>query len=65
MPRIALLLFIDFRKAVDTVDAKLLLNKLFYYGYDNISIKLLSDYFSNRAQVVRFGNVISGRRLLK
>ena len=62
---IALLLFIDFRKAFDTVDAKLLLNKLFHYGFDNLSIKLLSDYFSNRAQVVRLGNVISGKRPIR
>ena len=55
---IALLLFIDFRKAFDTVDAKLLLNKLFHYGFDNLAIKLLSDYFSNRDQVVRFNEVL-------
>ena len=52
-------------KAFDTVDAKLLFNKLFHYGFDNLSIKLLSDYFSNRAQVVRFGNVISSKRPLR
>ena len=62
---IALLLFKDFRKAFETVDAKLLFNILFHYGFDNLSIKLLSDYFSNRAQVARFGNVISGKRALR
>ena len=59
---LALLLFIDFRKAFDTVDAKLLLNKLFHYGFDNLAIKLLSDYFSNRAQVVRFNEAMSELR---
>ena len=58
------MLFIDFRKAFDTVDAKLLLNKLFHYGFDNLSIKLLSDYFSNRAQVVRFNDVVSDKQYI-
>ena len=36
-----------------------MLNRLFHYGFDNNSIKLLSDYFSNRAQIVRFNNAVS------
>ena len=55
---ISLLLFIDFRKAFDTVDSKFLLRRLFHYGFDGQSIKLLVDYFTNRVQVVRLYNII-------
>jgi ABC-type multidrug transport system permease subunit len=51
---IALLLFIDFRKAFDFVDAKKLLVKLFHYGFDNLSLLLVADYFANRSQTVKF-----------
>ena len=53
---IALLLFIDFRKAFDLVDAAKLLLKLFHYGFDNNSIALISNYFSQRTQTVKFNN---------
>lgn len=56
-----LLLFIDFRKAFDLVDAILLLLKLFHYGLDNNSLNLISDYFSNRHQVVKINNIKSNQ----
>ena len=62
---IAILLFIDFRKAFDTVDAKLLLTKLFHYGLDNPSLKLIGDYFANRSQTVRFINAMSNMHDIK
>ena len=45
---ITMLLFIDFRKAFDLVDSKTLLTKLFHYGFDNNSLKLVTNYFSDR-----------------
>ena len=53
------LLFIDFKKAFDTVDSNLLLSKLVHYGFDNNSILLLADYFKNRTQVTKIRNHLS------
>ena len=50
---ITLLLFIDFRKAFDLVSADNLMRKLFQYGFDNKSIKLLTNYFTNRTQYTK------------
>jgi hypothetical protein len=50
---VCLSLFIDFRKAFDLIKSALLLLKLFHYGFDNNSLGLMSDYFSNRSQIVR------------
>ena len=47
---IAILLFIDFRKAFDLVDSKLLLLKLFHYGFDNSALNLIANYFADRFQ---------------
>lgn len=55
----SLLLFIDFKKAFDTVDSKLLLSKLFHYGFDIGSLLLIADYFTNRSQKPKIGNSIS------
>jgi hypothetical protein len=46
LKKIVLLLFIDFRKAFDTVDADLLIAKLLNYGFDDLSIKLIKSYFA-------------------
>lgn len=51
--QIIMLLFIDFRKAFDTVDSDLLINKLGQYGFDHSSIALLRSYFSDRRQVIK------------
>ena len=54
-----LLLFIDFKKAFDTVDSDLLLRKLLNYGFDNNSIDLLKAYFYNRCQITKVNDVYS------
>ena len=46
-------LFIDFKKAFDLVDSRLLLRKLGHYGFDNNSIYLLRSYFQNRTQITK------------
>jgi len=53
---IYLLLFIDFKKAFDMIDQKLLLIKLLNYGFSNSAIRLLSNYFHNRKQQVKIGS---------
>ncbi len=45
---IALLLFIDFKKAFDLVDSDLLIKKLFHYGFSNDSLDLTKNYFFNK-----------------
>ena len=58
--KIGLYFFIDFRKAFDLVPTDILIFKLKYgYGFDDNSIKLLTDYFKNRSQFVKIGNIIS------
>ena len=56
---IALLLFIDFRKAFDLVDSNLLIKKLFHYGFDNNALQLIKNYFSDRKQVVKYNKTFS------
>jgi hypothetical protein len=56
---INLLVFIDFKKAFDMVDPKLLLIKLLNYGFSNNAAKLLSDYFSNRKMQTRLSDILS------
>ena len=54
------LLFVDFKKAFDMIDRKLLLQKLAEYGFMNSAISLIESYFSNRKQMVRIGKINSG-----
>ena len=56
---ITLLLFIDFRKAFDLVDSRKLLRKLFHYGFDNSACSIISNYFTDRFQSVKYDKKIS------
>ena len=42
-----LALFIDFKKAFDLINPRLLFLKLFHYGFDNNSLALLTDYIKD------------------
>ena len=57
--KINLLLFIDFKKAFDMVDPKLLIYKLLNYGFSNNAIGLLNNYFDNRQQITKLDNYYS------
>ena len=50
----ALSVFIDFRKAFDTVDHSILLGKLEHLGLRGAPLDLLKSYLSNRKQYVVF-----------
>ena len=52
-------LFIDFKKAFDLVNPKLLFLKLFHYGFDNKSLDLMRSYFESRKQMTRMGKNFS------
>ena len=52
-------IFLDLKKAFDTVDHQILINKLEYYGFRGGTLKWFASYLSDRKQVVKFGNSIS------
>jgi len=43
------------------VDPEILFIKLFHYGFDNVSLKLIRNYFANRSQLTRVGKASSER----
>ena len=51
--------FLDFRKAFDTVNHQILLKKLNKYGIRGIASEWLEDYLTQRYQYVSFNNVHS------
>ena len=56
-----LLLFIDFKKAFDTVDTDLLILKSFHYGFSNSALDLVKNYFNDRYQITKIGNTFSDK----
>ena len=50
----AITVFLDFSACFDTVDRKILLDKLYRYGFRGTSRSLISSYFENRTQQVIF-----------
>ena len=55
----ALSIFVDFQKAFDTVNRKILLDKLSVYGVRGVCNSLFESYLTNRMQCVRVGSVSS------
>ena len=52
-------IFIDYRKAFDTVPHSILLRKLERYGIRGVALDLFHSYLCNRKQVVRINNTYS------
>ena len=52
-------IYIDLSKAFDTIDHKILLHKLQYYGLNQNSLSLIQNYLTNRQQYVDFQNINS------
>ncbi|CAF1037093.1 unnamed protein product, partial [Brachionus calyciflorus] len=46
--QIALFLFVDFKKAFDTIESIILFYKLQFYGFSDESIDLIKNYFADR-----------------
>ena len=51
------ILFIDLKKALDTIDHEILLSKLELYGFKGVSLNLFRDYLSDRTQVTVINNI--------
>ena len=52
-------MYIDLRKAFDTVSHSCLLSKLLYYGITGIELKWIVDYLFNRQQYVSYNWTLS------
>ena len=50
-------MFIDFRKAFDTVNDDILIDKLHYYGIRGTAHEWFQSYLTGRQQCVKFNNV--------
>ena len=53
--------FIDFRKAFDTINHDILIKKLERYGIQGLPLALIKNYLSDRFQCVRIGDKISSK----
>ena len=58
-------IFLDLKKAFDTVDHKILLSKLELYGFSNNCLRWFVSYLSNRTQVCKVGKTCSSKRHVK
>ncbi|CAB3994109.1 RNA-directed DNA polymerase from mobile element jockey [Paramuricea clavata] len=58
-------LFLNLKKAFDTVDHSILLQKLYQYGIKGTPLKLLASYLNNRKQVCVINNNKSGQETVQ
>ncbi len=56
------ILFVDLKKAFDTIDHEILLGKWNRYGFSNQTVELFRNYLSGRTQITVINNVSSGSR---
>ena len=61
----AICVLIDFRKAFDTVDHSILLQKLYHYGIRGNAHGWFQSYLSNRSQYVNYDNTTSKLKPIK
>lgn len=54
-----LVVFVDFKRAFETIDRDVLLRKLERYGVRGVELKWFSEYLSNRYQTTKFGKSTS------
>lgn len=62
---ISIMVFLDFSKAFDTVNHRLLLEKLKILGFDTPSCNWVKSYLSNRYQCVKIGDTCSEWKQIK
>ena len=59
------LTFIDFKKAFDTINHKILLSKLSFYGIRGKALQWFGSYLSNRSQIVCYKEIVSSKRTIE
>ena len=52
-------IFIDLSKTFDTLDHKILLNKLNHYGFSGPALNIMKSYLTDRKQYVEFKSIVS------
>ena len=57
--KLPLNIYVDLKKAFDTIDHNILLEKLQYYGFGENSLKLIKSYLQQREQCVEIDSVCS------
>ena len=58
-------IFIDLKKAFDTLDHEILIRKLSMYGFDRNSVRWFESYLSSRTQVCNVNGYLSNAREIK
>ena len=57
--KVCAVLFIDLKSAFDTIDTKILVKKLEYYGIKGSALALLTSYLTNRKQFIKCDDIES------
>lgn len=57
--KLIIAVFLDFQRAFETIEPKILLEKLVRFGIKETELKYFESYLSNRRQVVKLGEFIS------
>ena len=57
-------MFLDLYKAFDTVNHSILIGRLEHYGIRGIPFEWFKNYLTNRSQIVKYNNVLSGKQTI-